>query len=247
MEILRGTMSYLLYAITKDPVVKNGPLTGVKGREISFVTGHGLCAAVSEMLVEDGVPPVSELLVYSKVVEDLHHLQAVVPMRYGSFLNGIPMIRDALKERQCQYHSLLDKLEGQVEMGIRILLPEQVVESRQEKQTVNGQDYLFSRKTHYRMREETSHHHQRLLDRTLQAFSGLYGRQRTETATKNGSVILSLYFLVPGNKVSLFREAFRRTAEDEEAKALISGPWPPYNFVAVDLAPTKNPGWKSDR
>ncbi len=131
-------------------------------------------------------------------------------------------------------------------MGIRILLPEQVVESRQEKQPVNGQDYLSSRKTHYRMKEETSHHHQRLLDRTLQAFSGLYSRHRTETAAKNGSVILSLYFLAPGNKVSLFREAFRRITEDGEAKALISGPWPPYNFVTTDLAPAGQSGLKSD-
>ena len=240
-------MAYLLYGITKDPVVKGGPLTGVKGREVSFVTGHGLCAAVSEMSAEDGAPPVSELLVYSRVVEDLHRLQAVVPLRYGCFLNGIPFIRDALKERQRQYHALLEKLEGQVEMGIRILLSEQVGESWQEKQPATGQDYLTLRKAHYRMREETSGHHRMILERTIQAFSGLYGRQRTETAAKNGSVILSLYFLMPENKVSLFRETFRRVAEDEEAKALISGPWPPYNFVATDLAPAGKSGLKSDR
>ncbi len=87
-------MSYLLYAITKDPVVTGVPMTGVKGREMSFVTGHGLCAAVSEMTTGEGPPPVSELLVYSRVVEDLHRRQAVVPMRYGCFLNGISVIRN---------------------------------------------------------------------------------------------------------------------------------------------------------
>jgi len=231
-------MAYLLYAVTKDPVVIGETITGVKGREISFVTGHGLCATVSEMSVEDGVPPVAELLAYSKVVEDLHRLQAVVPMRYGCFLNGIPVIRDALKERQRQYHALLKKLEGQVEMGIRILLPEPAVKSQQEKQPANGCDYLTLRKAHYRMRDETSLHHRMLLEHTIQAFSGLYRQQRTETAGTNGSVILSLYFLVPGKKVNLFRETFRRVAEEGDAKALISGPWPPYNFVATDLATT---------
>ena len=237
-------MSYLLYAVTKDPVVKGRPMTGVKGREISFVTGHGLCAAVSEMSAEDGAPPVADLLVYSKVVEDLHCLQAVVPMRYGCFLNGIPVIQDALKERKRQYHDLLKKLEGHEEMGIRILLSEQAVESQPEKQPSNGQDYLTLRKAHYRMRDETSHHQQMLLDRTIRAFSGLCSQHRTETATKNGSVILSLYFLVPGKKVNLFRETFRRIAEEGDAKALISGPWPPYNFVATDLAPTGKTGLK---
>ncbi|MFH0789810.1 MAG: GvpL/GvpF family gas vesicle protein [Pseudomonadota bacterium] len=240
-------MAYLLYGITKDPVVKVGPMTGVKGREISFVTGHGLCAAVSEISTEDGAPPVAELLVYSRVVEDLHRLQAVVPMRYGCFLNGIPVIRDALKERQRQYQALLEKLEGHVEMGIRLLLSEAETPPPQAVPPVNGRNYLSRQKVHYRMREETSLHHQILLDGTIQAFSGLYDKHRTETATKNGAVILSLYFLVPGNKVNLFRETFRRVAEDREAKALISGPWPPYNFVASDLAPAGKSGLKSDR
>ena len=240
-------MAYLLYGITKDPVVNGGPMTGVKGREISFVTGHGLCAAVSEVDVEEGAPPVAELLVYGKVVEDLHRLQAVVPMRYGCFLYGISVIREALKERQRQYQALLEKLEGQVEMGIRLLLSQAEATPPQAVPPVNGRNYLTRQRDHYRMRDETTQHHQMLLDRTIQAFSGLYGRQRTETATKNGSVILSLYFLVPGNKVSLFRETFRRVAEDGEAKALISGPWPPYNFVATDLAPAGKSGLKSDR
>ena len=252
-------MAYLLYGITKDPVVNGGPMTGVKGQEISFVTGHGLCAAVSEMSAEDGAPPVSELLIYSKVVEDLHRLQAVVPMRYGCFLNGIKAIRNALKERQRQYEALLAQLEGHVEMGIRILLPEKEWRPRQEEtmkgrdalstagttaqpkdeQSVDGRAYLALRKVHYQMQDETLQGRQALINRYIQAFSGLYGTHRTETATKNGSVILSLYFLVPGNKVNLFRETFRRVAEDGEAKALISGPWPPYNFVAADIAPAK--------
>ena len=239
-------MAYLLYGIMKDPAVHGGSMTGVKGKEISFVTGHGLCAAASEMAAEDGAPPVSELLIYSKVVEDFHRLQAVVPMRYGCFLNGIPGILDALKERQRQYHALLEKLEGQVEMGIRLLLFESGATPPQAVPPVNGQNYLTRQRAHYRMRDETSQHHQMLLDRTIKAFSGLYGKHRTETALKNGAVILSLYFLVPENKVNLFRETFWRVVEDGDAKALISGPWPPYNFVTADLAPAGKSGLKLD-
>ena len=117
-------MTYLLYGIVKEPAVVGASMTGMKGQAVSFVAGQGLCAAVSELDAEEGAPPVSELLVYSRVVEDLHRLQAVVPMRYGCFLNGIEAIRNALKERQRQYETLLAQLEGHVEMGIRILFPE---------------------------------------------------------------------------------------------------------------------------
>lgn len=252
-------MSYLVYGVVKEPAVAGIPMTGMKGRAVFFIAGHGLCAAVSELDVEEGAPSVSELLVYSKVVEDLHRLQAVVPMRYGCFLNGILSIRNALKERQRQYEALLAQLKGHVEMAVRILLPEKKRHPRPEEtmkgqdalssagttaqpkneEPVNGRTYLALRKVHYQKQEETLQGRQTLSDRYIQAFSGLYARHRTETDTKNGAVILSLYFLTPEDKVNHFRETFGRVAENGDAKALLSGPWPPYNFVTTDLAATQ--------
>jgi hypothetical protein len=252
-------LAYLVYGIVKEPAVAGASMTGMKGQAVSFVAGHGLCAAVSELDVEHGAPPVSELLVYSKVVADLHRLQAVVPMRYGCFLNGIKSIRNVLKDRQREYKTLLAQLEGHVEMGIRILLPEKEWRPRQEEtmkgrdalstagttaqpkdeQSVEGRAYLALRKVHYQMHDEMLQGRQALIDRYIQPFSGLYARHRTETDTKNGAVILSLYFLTPESKVNRFRKTFGRVAENGDAKAMLSGPWPPYNFVTPDLAAAK--------
>jgi hypothetical protein len=251
-------MAYLVYGIVKEPAVVGAAMAGMKGRAVSFVAAYGLCAAVSELDVEEGAPLVSELLVYSGVVEDLHRRQAVVPMRYGCFLNGIKEIRSALKERQRQYEILLAQLEGHVEMAVQILLPEKERRPPQEEtmkgrdalstagteaqpkdeQSVAGRAYLALRKVHYQMQDETLQGRQALVDRCIQAFSGLYARHRTETETKNGAVILSLYFLTPENKVKSFREIFGRVLENGDAKTMLSGPWPPYNFVTPDSIPT---------
>jgi len=271
-------MTYLLYGIVKEPAVIGASMTGMKGQAVSFVAGHGLCAAVSELDVEEGAPPVSELLAYAQVVEALHHRQAVVPMRYGCFLNGIPAIQDILKARRRQYKTLLAELAGHVEMGIRILLPEKECENispegailpeaepslssdalsmtGSEKETtapevtttqpkeepaINGRAYLALRKVHYRMQEETSHGRQALIDRYIQAFSGLYTRYRTETDTKKGAVILSIYFLTPESKVNRFRETFGEMMAEGNDESLLSGPWPPYNFV-TPTHPHPNP------
>jgi len=248
-------MVYLAYGVVKEPAVVDASMTGLKGRAVSFVAGCGLCAAVSEMAAAEDAPPVSELLVYIKVVEGLHRLQTVVPMRYGCFLNGIKAIQNALKERHRRYETLLAQLEGHVEMGIRILLPEKErcprpEETMKERDThsaagttaqpkdepsVDGRAYLALRKVHYQMQDETLQGRQALIDRYIQTFSGLYARHRTDTARKNGAVILSFYFLTPESKVNGFRETFRRVAENGDAKAMLSGPWPPYNFVTPDL------------
>ena len=249
-------MTYLVYGIVRDPAVVCASMTGLKNRAVSFVAGHGLCAAVSEMDVEDGTPPIAELLVYSQVVEALHRRQAVVPMRYGCFLNGIKAIRDTLKERHLQYEPLLAQLEGHVEIGIRILFPEKewrprqeekmkgrdalstagTTASRKDEQSVDGCTYLALRKAHYQMNDEILQDCQMFIDHYIQAFSGLYARHRTETDMKNGVVIISLYFLTPKSKVNRFREIFGQVAKNGDAKAMLSGPWPPYNFVTLDLA-----------
>jgi hypothetical protein len=270
-------MAYLLYGIVKEPAVVGASMTGMKGQAVSFVAGHGLCAAVSETDVEKGAPPVAELLAYAQVVEALHHRQAVVPMRYGCFLNGIPAIQAVLKERRRQYETLLAELAGHVEMGIRILLPEKECENispagttlpeaepslcsealsmtgsekenpaleattaqPKEEPAINGRAYLVLRKVHYQMQEETSQGRQALIDRYIQAFSGLYARHRIETDMKNGDVILSIYFLTPKSDVNRFRETFGNMLEKGNDEAMISGPWPPYNFVTTELVAAK--------
>jgi hypothetical protein len=43
--------------------------------------------------------------------------------------------------------------------------------------------------------------------------------------------LLSLHFLVARTAAEDFRERVQRLALPGEVKVLISGPWPPYNFV----------------
>ncbi len=234
-------MAHLVYCIMRTPVPDGGLMMGVTGKAVSFVTAHGLGAAVSEMAFTEKPPPVSELLVYGRVVEELYRMQAVVPMRYGCFMEGPQAIQHILEEKNRQYDALLKELEGRVEMGIRILLPEQEVTPLQSVQPivqpVDGGQYLAMRRAHYQMQDENSRHHQALLDGYIRAFSELNGRHRTETAARGGSTVLSLYFLIPKGQINRFREIFQRVIEHDGSRTLISGPWPPYNFAVPGCLP----------
>ena len=231
-------MAYLVYGIVKEPAVVGGSHNRGEGPGDILCHRSWPVRAVSEMSAEEGAPPVSELLIYGRVVEDLHRRQAVVPLRYGCFLNGMESIRKILGERQRQYETLLAELDGRVEMGIRILLPEERADPLPEEQPSDGRTLpILQRKVLYRMREEASRQQRMLVDLYLQTFAGLYDKHRTETAVKSGTVILSLYFLVLRIQVARFRETFGKLAADGKTRSLLSGPWPPYNFVTPDLAP----------
>lgn len=240
-------MALLVYCIMNRPVDGGEVITGVKNGKVSFVESGGLCAAVSQTPSQDGAPPVSDLLAYERVVEALHRSTTVIPMRYGCFLAGTPELQRLLLAKASQYETLLKELEGHVEMGIRILLSERAAEPPSGRQPVTGRDYLAVRRARYGLSEEASRQHKVLLDRYNQAFSGLYSTCRMETNERGGRAVLSLYYLIPENAVGSFREAFARAVATEEAKTLVSGPWPPYSFATPTLVPAEGTGLLSDR
>ena len=228
-------MILLVYCITGAPPVGGPPWTGVGGKTVSFIGTDGLCAAVSEMDSEETAPSISKLLEYSRVVDAMWRLQAVIPMRYGCFLDGISAIHATLEEKNPEYKVLLQGLQGRVEMGIRILFPEPAAASTPGTQVTDRSQDLSMRRSLYLMQDENSHRHQVVLETYIQAFSELQCRFWIETASSGGSVVLSTYFLVHKDKVSRFREIYARVTGNVVSKTLISGPLPPYNFAASDL------------
>lgn len=56
--------------------------------------------------------------------------------------------------------------------------------------------------------------------------------RRLNRRSRNG--FLSIYFLVPRQSVARFRSRFRNLFSGRNVKHLLSGPWPPYNFVMPD-------------
>jgi hypothetical protein len=55
------------------------------------------------------------------------------------------------------------------------------------------------------------------------------------TISNHQAPMLSLYFLVPGKSIDPFRRVIRQMrSRMESTKLLLTGPWPPYNFVLPD-------------
>lgn len=187
----------------------------------------------------------------------------VIPIRYGCLFEEEPGIIRFLKEHRRPYESLLKELEGCMEMGIRIMIADskdgkkafalsipksKILPGRRPlqaggqnpKSKISGSAYLAARKTHYAGENRLTKEMENVIERFCAAFSGLFVKCKTETPSSRilnqefRNPMLSLYFLVPRKSIGKFREVFRRLSCAEPAKLLLSGPWPPYNFVLPD-------------
>ena len=259
-------------------------LMGVDDQPVVQVSNNGLVAAVSRITREDLKPDVSLIMDYKKVVDSFHREQTIIPMRYGCLLKEKKQVAQLLEKNRTQYEALLKKLDGCVEMGIRVLIddcrltprlnpqrgsataeiergeienlknsklensdPQSATESfkiQNPKSKILGRAYLTSRKAHYEQEDKLGKETDTIIEQYRNAFSGLYIKFKAEHPSidnlkfsivnhqsQTPNPLVSLYFLVPRQSVERFRRVFRRICREQSAKVLLSGPWPPYNFV----------------
>jgi hypothetical protein len=204
---------------------------------------------VSRLARADLAADLPRVRAYERVVDSIHRHRTVIPMRYGCFLEQESQVRQLLEEHGPRYEALLNELEGCVEMGLRVLLPAGSFAAVSPSGAAGGREddrqhpsippaaperpglvYLTARKAHYAEQDCWSEAYRQAAQRCLAQFGGLFVKSQTEGPSPR-LPLLSLYFLVPRRAVAAFRQAFRRFAAAEPARLLLSGPWPPYNFV----------------
>lgn len=238
-------MSSLLYCIFEGAEQHlTEPLLGVGGQPISVIVRNGLGAGLSRIADSDLAPHVSGIIAYEKVIESFYRDRTVIPMSYGCVFEKEAQVLQLLEERGKQYKALLKDLEGCVEMGIRVLLENVERAERQARRRIHhspscippttGAAYLAAQRERYKTADQMSLEESRMLEKIYSPLSGLFARSKEESSSLAGHRLLSLCFLVPRNSLECFRRAFRYIRLNEYARLLLSGPWPPYNFVCSD-------------
>ena len=219
-------MKVLLYCIGQQEV--NVPFHGTG---IHVVTSHGLMAAVSEVDGPTTVPSVSTLLAYERVVEAIHARQTVIPMRYGCVMENKEQIVQLLEDHRREYEALLLRLSGRTEMGIRLLWPPSAT-PLPSLLRLPGAAYLASLRNRYNSQDTLASEEGLLADRFVALLDDCFTEQRREVSLSHRGRLLSLYFLTPKSGAEEFRKMVRKLSTPYGVKLLLTGPWPPYNFVA---------------
>ena len=247
-------MSYLVYCILNG---HRGParpsIMGVRHQIVWMLECDGLCAAVSETGAESdaeiadteiagaeisndaSVLRLEHLVPYAKVVEAFNRGETVVPMRYGCRFKSVAEVRNWLRQRAGQFHALLARLDGCVEMGVRALQMEAAglggdgaagPMPAPAAASSTGAAYLAARRSHFAITERA----ERIAQTVRDALSGRFREAMVETRGAGASAMVSLYFLVERAALGGFRTAFGGIG-GAHAALMLTGPWPPYNFV----------------
>ncbi len=226
---------------------------GINGEPVSLAAGEGLAAAFSLVSEREAAPSVERATAFARVVDAFHNAGTVLPLRYGCLLDTPGQVAQLLQDRRAEFLAALSRLDGCLEMGIRVLLPEADARGKgdgslsperpascfAEKTPVpfsSGRGYLALRGAYYAAREGADRQAADVAASARAALDGLYRETRLEPPTASRMRVLSLCFLVRREHLAAFRAAFAQFEAQCRQRVMLTGPWPPYSFAGPDDA-----------
>lgn len=222
--------------------------TGPMGCATSVLCEGELAAAYSAFADPGPSPSAPYLIAYARVIEQLHRRGPFLPMRFACLLAGEAAIRELLRNRCSDFLAMLEEVTACDEFGLRILIDAAAPQAEELSLRATcvsapgdsagaGARYLADRHKGYAQRDARRRLAAATVERYRTAFEGLYVRCESDSAAE-GASIASLSFLVRRKDQNRFRRMFRELQQHSGDKLLLTGPWPPYHFVALSRAET---------
>jgi len=228
------------YAITRNrpATLDIGPPRLIGYRDLGVVVSAVAPARFDRI---DTLDPVDGALAelareHDAVVRAVFRHEAVLPLRFGTVLDGEDAARRLLKAGYDQARDCLDEVAGHREWGVRVRHTEAVTTTRPDAAGLTGTQYLVRRherlKAIQRAREDVVGAAGRLQDALRRHAADSIGRARP-----HGVLVNTAYLVETGREAAFHAEFewFARELREAGATVETSGPWPPYSFTDVEL------------
>jgi len=249
-----GWYVYGLVPADTDPELVQAA-AGVAAAPVELVTSGDLAAIVSRVpLNEFGEEPLRRNLEVREWLEETAHAHddvlartvgrvALVPLRFGAVYRSEDGVREMMTQRSDEFRDQLARLRGRVELGVKAFLVETDSAPGETPAPATGRDYLLQKQRQRALeadveataRETVATVHERLASLAEDARAN--PPQHPELSGRRERMVLNGAYLVPVERQDAFAgevaELARRHADDG-LELVLTGPWPPYNFVHGD-------------
>lgn len=254
------TVSHATYGIIDSDCELPEGIAGLHAGTVSNLPYRGIGVAVSLLAgpIQDVVAGAVE---HEAVVERLMQTHTVLPMRFPTVFTSQEAVLAMLSRRHEGFREDLHRLYNRVEFGVRVLwsaanypgekrghsvfsAARAVGSARQpEEEKVEcplfppvsgkslGTQYLLDRYRQYQCRRTLAEQAAQFGRRLDAALSELATAKRLRKVATDAFAFDGVY-LVNKDQGAAFRRAFTDAKRSEpDFEYLLSGPWPPYNFV----------------
>lgn len=213
-------MAILPYCMFEEQAGVRAPNAGVRHTEVSRLSAGGLSCLYSEMtdaVAETSDKVKEEALEFFGVVQHAFAQAEVIPFRYPTLLKDEDELRSFLEERSGEYVAALQRLRGTAQMEVRIT----PVAKRPAAST--GKQYL-----------EASQSSEAALEQAAAAAHAAAKSWLRDWRVRESANGLRCYALVARGELKDFQQHLHKLDAGAKVSIVVSGPWPPTEFVDVE-------------
>jgi len=222
---------------------------GLGGTGVYNIPYCDIGAIVSE--VNQRVQDVTEdaVLEHEAVVERLVDKYTVLPVRFLTIVDGRIDVLSLMRRYYRDFKDNLERLRNKREFGIKVIWPADKIKENitnafeKTKQSMSASDdspksrFIKEKYEKYKIDKEFDEKASRFIN-AMDLFLSKFAAEKKLEKLKTDNLLMDAVYLVEKAKESGFREAFEHIKSAHPGlKYLLSGPWPPYNFVILPKKP----------
>ena len=224
-----------LYGIVGFPPPLLRQIRGLGGSPVVLVPQRDLAAVVSRSPLSPWPVDEAHLIRHETVVEEVMGARPILPVRFNTFLRTREAVIALLDKQAQAFHSAFERVEGKVEMGLRVLweppADAEMPADQEIEGTGPGTEYLYRRLREEQRRAGLRVAGERVIREVQALFHSLAMESWLQRLPTNRLLFTGAY-LVERYRVDAFRGGVAQAQHKfSRLSFLLTGPWPPYHFV----------------
>ena len=229
-------MKLYVYCLAEGVEAIAETVSGVSSAPVRLLTIDDFVVLVSDLDI-DAVPVTREnVLAHSAVVRSVMDRTTPMPFRFGTLITEA-QLRSYISMRKPALETKLAHVRDCVEMSVKIIWnaePEGPTEKR-ATEPGTGTAFLTEKRREILGNELRAAEAKEISTWLHQSVSGLT-RDEQAALRPNEKLVVSASHLVERARLKQYQEKVAETrASRPELHFLLSGPWPPYTFVNIEL------------
>ena len=235
-------MRLYTYAIIDSNSGMDEPLRGIGEAPLYNIPYRDIGIVVSDLDPQVQIKTKESILKHEEVVERLMDRFTVLPMRLYTVFSGKEDMLLKVKDYYEDFIENLDRVRNKAEFGIKVIWAGNIIKERIINAHKNGSPAHPAQSGTTFMKEkferyEIDKEFEEEADRCTAIVDGFLNRLASEKnleKLKTDNLLLSASYLVDNEKRDDFKKAFEELRSSPgDLKYLLSGPWPPYNFIIL--------------
>jgi len=230
-----------VYGITRKNGLKTESYKGIRNQPTIFISFKDISAVVTQLPSSSFAVNQGSLLQHAAVIETYFLEETIIPFRFGTVIQDHDKVLNTLKEHYADFTRQLIKLEHKVEFGLKTLLEGSNLELIQES-CINNKNIptvLSEGKgpgLHFLLEKYKQMRDSRLSDEVAKMINQRLGNlfcEHKHLEKSDPQNVVDLVYLVTREKIPKFKKAVKELGS--VGGFLLTGPWPPYNFVTDEV------------